>query len=75
MKFILKIEPVLLRISTRIHNGVEDHRIMKLVERVRFNILYAALDIDKYELDHAMMHTIEDAFLTLNYRRRSQSRP
>lgn len=50
---------------TSIDNGVEIHGVLEPTEKVGFSILCAALDVDKHELDHTMMHALEDTFLDI----------
>lgn len=44
-----------------LENGVEHHGVMSPEETVNFNIMSAVLDVDAHELEHVMMHALEDS--------------
>ena len=50
---------------TNLDNGVEVHGTLEPTEKVGFSILCAVLDVDKHELEHTLMHALEDTFLDI----------
>ncbi|MCK9322797.1 MAG: hydrogenase nickel incorporation protein HypA [Candidatus Methanomethylophilaceae archaeon] len=45
---------------TDLDNGVEHHGVIDPCEEINFNFMAAVLDVDPHELEHIMMHAIED---------------
>ncbi|UAL07107.1 MAG: hydrogenase nickel incorporation protein HypA [Candidatus Methanogranum gryphiswaldense] len=45
---------------TRLENGVDHHGVLEPCEKVDFNMMAAVLDVDKHELEHTMMHALDD---------------
>jgi len=45
---------------TNLETGVEHHGVLEPCEKVNFNFMAAVLDVDKHELEHEMMHILED---------------
>ncbi len=58
---------------TNLENGVEVHGILEPAEKVGFSILCAVLDVDKHELEHMLLHALEDTFLDIELTKGSHS--
>lgn len=50
---------------TDIESGLDIHGTLEPTEKVGFNILCAVLDVDKTELEHTVIHILEDTFLDI----------
>lgn len=50
---------------TNLENGVEIQGVLEPTEKVGFKIVFAIPKIDKHELEHEIMHALEDSFLDI----------